>query len=351
MDYSHNLSDTETQSTGGTEEMAKIVRFHQLGGPEVLKIEEVPTQEPKKGEVRLRVKAIGLNRSESMFMHGYYLEPTKLPAKLGYEASGVVTAIGADVDPTWLDKSVSTIPSFSLNQYGVLGDEAIVPAHAVAEYPGKLNPTEATSIWMQYMTAYGALLEIGQLKKSEFVLITAASSGAGLAAIETVKAEQAIAIATTRKRDKRDELLAAGADHVIVTEEEDLVARVKAITNGAGARLIFDPIAGSLLEKLAEAAAQGAMIIEYGWLSLTPTPFPVVPALTKALNIRGYWLTETVYNPETFARAKKYVYDRIKGGHFRPRIAKTFRFEDVVKAYQYLESNQQIGKVVLTVGA
>jgi len=72
--------------------MAKIVRFHQLGGPEVLKIEEVPTQEPKKGEVRLRVKAIGLNRSESMFMHGYYLEPTKLPAKLGYEASGVVTA-------------------------------------------------------------------------------------------------------------------------------------------------------------------------------------------------------------------------------------------------------------------
>ena len=201
------------------------------------------------------------------------------------------------------------------------------------------------------MTAYGALLELGQLKKSEFVLITAASSSAGLAAIETVKAEQAIAIATTRKRDKRDELLAAGADHVIVTEEEDLVARVKAITNGAGARLIFDPIAGSLLEKLAEAAAQGAMIIEYGWLSLTPTPFPVVPALTKALNIRGYWLTETVYNPETFARAKKYVYDRIKGGHFRPRIAKTFRFEDVVKAYQYLESNQQIGKVVLTVGA
>ena len=69
----------------------------------------------------------------------------------------------------------------------------------------------------------------------------------------------------------------------MLTEEEDLVARVKAITNGAGARLIFDPIAGPLLEKLAEAAAQGAMIIEYGWLSLTPTPFPVVPALTKAL--------------------------------------------------------------------
>ena len=86
-------------------------------------------------------------------------------------------------------------------------------------------------------------------------------------------------------------------------------------------------------------------------MSLPPTPFPVVPALTKALNIRSYWLTETVYNPQTFARAKKYVYERIEGGHFRPRIAKTFRFEDVVKAYQYLESNLQIGKVLLTVRA
>lgn len=331
--------------------MARIVRFYQLGGPEVLKIEEVPTQEPKKDEVRLKVQAIGLNRAESMFMRGHYLEPTKLPAKLGYEASGVVTAVGAGADPAWLNKSVSTIPSFSMNDYGVLGDEVIVPAHSVAEYPAKLSPIKATSIWMQYMTAYGALLEIGQLKKGEFVLITAASSSAGLAAIETVKAEQAIAIATTRKRDKRDGLLAAGADHVIVTEEEDLVARVKAITKGPGARLIYDPIAGPLLEKLAAAAAQGATIIEYGWLAMAPTPFPLIPALMKALNIRGYWLAEIVFDPEKFIRAKKYVYDRIEDGHFQPKVAKTFRFEDVVAAYQYLESNQQIGKVVLTVGA
>jgi NADPH:quinone reductase-like Zn-dependent oxidoreductase len=331
------------------EEMAKIVRFHQLGGPEVLRIEEVPTQQPKRDEVRLRVQAVGLNRAEFMFMHGYYLEPTKLPATLGYEAAGVITAVGADVDPAWLRKSVSTIPSFSLNQYGVLGDEVVVPVHAVAEYPEQLEPTEATSIWMQYMTAYGALVEFGQLKKDEFVLITAASSSAGLAAIETVKAEQAISIATTRKRDKRDELLALGANHVIVTEEEDLVARVQAITKGTGAPLIFDPIGGPLLERLAEAAAQGATIFEYGWLSLAETPFPLIAALTKALNIRGYWLPEIVFNPERFARAKRYVYDRVKERKFQPRIAKTFRFEDVVKAYQYMDSSEQIGKIVLTV--
>jgi NADPH:quinone reductase-like Zn-dependent oxidoreductase len=331
--------------------MAKIVRFHKLGGPDVLQIEEVPSRQPSQGEVTLRVQAIGLNRAESMFMHGYYLEPTQLPATLGYEASGIVTAIGANVDPRWLNKRVSTMPAFSLNQYGVLGTEVIVPVHAVAEYPSHLTPSEATSIWMQYLTAYGALVEFGHVKQGECILITAASSSAGLAAIQTVKAEGAIAIATTRTRAKRGELLVLGADHVIVTDEEDVVAHVKAITGGVGARLIFDPIAGPLLDQLAEAAAPGATIFEYGWLSAAQTPFPLIPALQKALSIRGYWLAEIVTNPERLVRAQRYVYDRVKTGQLKPKIAKTFHFEEVVAAYHYMESNEQIGKIVLTVGA
>jgi len=343
--------------------MAKIVRFHKLGGPEVMQIEDLPSRTPAQGEVRLSVQAIGLNRAEVMFMHGYYLEPAQLPSSLGYEASGIVTAIGPDVDPNWLNKSVSTVPAFSMNQYGVLGEEVIVPVHALAEYPSHLTPIEATSIWMQYLTAYGALVEFGQVKKGEFILITAASSSAGLAAIQIAKAEGAISIATTRTGAKRDELLALGAAHVIVTDEEDLVARVKDITGGVGARIIFDPIAGPLLDKLAEAAAPGATIFEYGWLSVAQTSFPLVAALQKALNIRGYWLAEItapellsghaagrLTNPERLARAKSYVYERVNTGQLKPRIAKTFRFEDVVEAYEYMESNEQIGKIVLTVG-
>src|SRR5262249_46916139 len=346
----------------GDIKMAKIVRFHKLGGPEVIQIEDLPSRTPAQGEVRLSVQAIGLNRAEVMFMHGYYLEPTQLPSSLGYEASGIVTAIGPDVDPNWLNKSVSTVPAFSMNQYGVLGEEVIVPVHALAEYPSHLTPIEATSIWMQYLTAYGALVEFGQVKKGEFILITAASSSAGLAAIQIAKAEGAISIATTRTGAKRDELLALGAAHVIVTDEEDLVARVKDITGGVGARIIFDPIAGPLLDKLAEAAAPGATIFEYGWLSVAQTSFPLVAALQKALNIRGYWLAEItapellsghaaggLTNPERLARAKSYVYERVNTRQLKPKIAKTFRFEDVVKAYQYMESNEQIGKIVLTV--
>jgi len=285
-----------------------------------------------------------------MFMHGYYLEPPRFPARLGYEASGIVTAIGPGVDPRWLYKNVSTIPSFSPNQYGVLGTEVTVPVHALAEYPLQLTAIEATSIWMQYMTAYGALVELGRLQRGEFALITAASSSVGVAAIQTVKAEGAVSIATTRTGAKRGALLALGADHVVVTDEEDLVSSVKDITGGAGARIIFDPIAGPLLGQLAEAAALGAMIVEYGWLSVAETPLPLVPALQKALTIRGYWLAETTMTtPERFARAKSYVYERLNAGEFKPKVAKTFPFDAVVEAYRYMESNEQIGKIVLTV--
>jgi NADPH:quinone reductase-like Zn-dependent oxidoreductase len=284
-----------------------------------------------------------------MFFHGQYLEQPQLPARLGYEAAGVVEAVGPGVDKSWLGKQVATIPAFSMNAYGVLGEEAISPVAALGEYPARLSPTEGAAIWMQYLTAYGALIEFGGLKKNDFVLITAASSSVGIAAIEIARAEGAITIATTRTGSKRKEISELGADHVIATQEEDLVARVKEITAGKGARLIFDPVAGPLLETLAEAAAPHGIIFEYGALSGQPTPFPLFAALSKWLTIRGYTLMEITSVPEKLAVAKKYVYDRLQDGRLRPRLAKTFSFSQTVDAYKYLESNAQVGKIVITV--
>src|SRR5438045_1128384 len=278
--------------------MPKIVRFHQLGGPEVLRFEEEASRQPGKGEARLRVQAVGLNRAESLFIHGQYVEQPKLPAGLGYEAAGVVEAVGPDVDMSWLGKTAATIPSFSMNAYTTLGEEAIVPAAALGEYPAKLSPAEGAAIWMQYLTAYGALVSIAHIAKGDFVLIPAASSSVGIAAIELARAEGAISIATTRKSNKKAELLSLGANHVIATEEEDLVARVKEITGGKGARVIFDPVAGPFVEKLAEAAAPGGIILQYGALSMQPTPFPLIPALTIALSFRVYMLMEITLDPQ-----------------------------------------------------
>ncbi len=328
--------------------MPKTVRFHESGGPEVLRIEDLPERHPGRGEVRLKVQAAGLNRAESMFYHGQYLETAQLPARIGYEASGIVDEIGEGVDRSWLGKQAATVPAFAMNNYGVLGEEAIVPAAALGAYPAALSPIEGAAIWMQYLTAFGALIEMGRLAKGEAVVITAASSSVGLAAIQIAKAEGAISIAATRTRGKQSELLRLGADHVVVTDEEDLPARVMEITGGKGARIAFDPVAGPGLQALAAAASYHGIIFEYGALSPEPTPFPLFEVLGKRLTIRGYVLHEITSVPERLGAATKYVYDRLEDGRFHPKIAKTFPFAQTVEAYRYLESNAQVGKVVIT---
>ncbi len=329
--------------------MPKIVRFHQTGGPEVLKIEDLPLAEPGKGEIRMKVEAIGLNRAEIMLRKGQYLETPQLPSRLGYEAAGVIDAVGQDVTGLRIGDRVSTIPSFPMSQYGVYGESAIVPAYAAAPYPDKLSPIEGAAIWMQYMTAFGALIEYGGLKKNDSVLITAGSSSVGLAAIQIVKAAGGVAIATTRGADKKAFLLVAGADHVIVTDEENLVEKVMALTSEKGVRLVFDPVAGPLLEQLAAVTAPGGIIFEYGALAPHPTPFPLFPALSKGLTIRGYTLFEIVKSPEMLKRGKEYIYRGLESGALKPIIDRTFPLAEIAEAHRYMVSNQQKGKIVVTV--
>ena len=171
----------------------------------------------------------------------------------------------------------------------------------------------------------------------------------GIAAIEMVKAEGAISIATTRTSKKKAALLDVGAVHVIATEEEAFVARVKQITGGKGARVIFDPIAGKGIELLAQAAAMGGTIFEYGALAAEPTPFPLFTALSKGLSIRGYTLREIFADPKLKATAEQYVFDHLESGSFKPRIDRVFPFAQIVDAHRYMESNEQIGKIVVSV--
>ena len=329
--------------------MPKIIRFHETGGADVLQIEDLPVEEPGEGEVRLKVEAIGLNRAEVMFRRGQYLEDPELPSRLGYEAAGIVDAVGPGVGDIQIGNCVSTIPGFSMGRYGVYGESAIVPAIRVASYPDNLSASEGTAIWMQYLTAFGALIDICQLKADDTAVISAASSSVGLAAIQVAKAAGAVAIAATRGSAKKQFLLDAGADHVIVTNEEDLGESVMAITAGTGANLIFDPIGGPLLQTLADAAAVGATIVEYGALSPDPTPFPLFSALKKGLTVRGYLLFEIVKDAQRLARGKQYIYDGLKSGALKPVIDSTFPLEAIADAHRYMESNQQKGKIVVTV--
>ncbi|MBV8676533.1 MAG: zinc-dependent alcohol dehydrogenase family protein [Planctomycetaceae bacterium] len=329
--------------------MARVVRFHEIGGPEVLKIEQVEVPPPGKGEVQISVRALGLNRAESMFRRGQYLEQPRLPARNGYEAAGTVAAVGEGVEGIKVGDAVSTIPAFSLNEYGVYGDLVNVPAHAVAHHPASLSWEEAAAIWMQYLTAYGALIDIAGLKAGETVVIPAASSSVGLAAIQIANRVGATPVALTRGNSKRQALLGAGATHVIVTDEQDLAKEILGITGGKGARVVFDPVGGPTVATLVKAMTPFGILFLYGALSPEPTPVPVLEVVGNSLTIRGYILSEITTDPARMDRGKRFVNEGLADGSLKPIIAKIFRFEEIVEAHRYLESNQQVGKIVVTV--
>jgi NADPH:quinone reductase-like Zn-dependent oxidoreductase len=329
--------------------MAKVVRFHQTGGPEVLKIEDIEVSPPGKGEVQIRIHALGLNRAESMFRRGQYLEEPRLPARLGYEAAGTVAAVGPDVSGFQVGDAVSTIPSFSLNQYGIYGEVANAPAYAVTHHPRSLSWVDAAAVWMQYLTAFGAIVDIAGLKKDDAIVIPAASSSVGLAAIQIASRVGAVPIALTRSSAKRQALLDAGAVHVVATSEQDLVKEVLRITGGKGARIVFDPVGGPTFAKLAQATARLGILFLYGALDPEPTPLPVLEIMSKWLTIRAYVLAEITSDPKRLEQAKQFVNDGLADGSLRPIIARTFPLSEIVEAHRYLESNQQFGKVVVTV--
>ena len=328
--------------------MPTLIRFHQTGGPEVLRYDEVPTPALKAGEVRLKVEAIGLNRAEVMFREGKYIEEPEFPSPLGYEAAGVIEEVGPGVTGFRPGDRAACIPAFSMKKYGAYGDSVVLPASAMIRTPDNFSSEDAAASWMQFFTAY-MLIEFGQMKKGDQVLITAAASSVGLAAIQLARAVGARSIATTRKKDKVQALLEAGADDVIDTKEASLVAEVKRLTSGHGADIIFDPIVGPQLAELCDAAAESANLFLYGALSPDPAPYPIFPALGKNLTLRAYQLGLIVRNPERLERAKAWILSRVASGELKPKIAKIFPFREIAEAHRYLESNEQIGKIIVSV--
>ena len=328
--------------------MSKVVRFHAHGGPEQLQIEDLEVGEPGAAEVRIRVEAIGLNRAEAMFRAGAYLPALKLPSMIGYEAVGIVEALGTDVRGFSPGDRVCVLPNFRLGEYGLYAERAIVPARSLMAPPPGLSVVEAASIWMQYFTAL-ALYEVGRAAPGDAVLIRAASSSVGLAAIQLANWAGADSIAATRTGAKTAALKAQGATHVIATQESDLAAEVQRITAGKGARIVFDPVGGPDVEILAQAAAEEGIIIIYGGLSGQATPYPHWPAALKGLSLRG-WVASQIWNkPERFVRNRDLILRGLAQGRLKPVIAKTFPLDEIVAAHRYLESNQQVGKIVVTV--
>ncbi|RQH07086.1 zinc-dependent alcohol dehydrogenase family protein [Paraburkholderia dinghuensis] len=329
--------------------MTRTVKFANAGGPEVLKFVDEPARSPMSGEVRIKVKAIGINRAESMWRNDQYIEPVNFPAGLGYEAAGIVDAVGADVTSFAPGDEVNVIPSFSMNQYFTYGEVIVVPEYAVTRHPESLSFAEAASVWMMFVTAYGALIEDAKVTHGDFVVVPAASSSVGLAAIQIANFAGATSIAVTRRADKRQQLLDAGAAHVIVTDEADLVDEIMRISGGKGARVVFDPVGGPNFAKLISALSFQGIAYLYGALDERATTLPVLEMIAKMISVKAHNIWLTSGDPARRKAAVEFVRNGLESGALKPIIDRTFAFDEMVEVHRYLETNGQFGKIVVTV--
>lgn len=326
--------------------MTRVVRFHEAGAAEVLRVEDLVVRPPGPGEVRLRVQAFGLNRADATYLSGMHPIQPDLPSLIGIEAAGVVESVGPGVEGFTIGETVTVIPRLA-PEYGTFAELANVPARYITRHPANLSIVEAAGLWATYLTAYGGLIDAGELKAGQHILITAASSGVALAAIEIANMIGAIPIATTRDDSKVARIAAAGARAVIATDRADWTDAVLAATGGAGVEVIFDAVLGPAIEPTAMLATRGGIYVVYGVMVRDkPTPFPIGAAFARQLTIRTSVLDA---KNDDQAPAMAAIAQGVADGRLRPIVDRVFPLEQIADAFTYLQSNRHFGKIVVTI--
>jgi NADPH:quinone reductase-like Zn-dependent oxidoreductase len=328
--------------------MTRSVRIREFGGPEVLRIEDLAIGEPKAGEVRLRIHAIGVNRTEVTLRSGRSPVRPALPSPVGFEAAGVIEALGAEVPGFAAGDRVALVPAYSASQYALYGEAALAPARSLVHIPEGVGFVEAAATWTAYGTAWAGLIAVGSLKARQSVLISAASSSVGLAAIQIANLIGARPIALTRTSAKAKSLQAHGADAVIATGEQDVVAEVRRLTDGVGANLVFDPVGGPGFAQLAQSTASAGTLVLYGALDSRAIQIPPFDIFARDLTIRGVALTALARDDQKLAAMKVFVSRGLAKGALRPTISRTFRFDNIADAHRFMEAGEQVGKIVVT---
>lgn len=325
--------------------MARTVVFDEPGTPDVLRIVDDPVADPGPGAVRISVAAFGVNQLDALIRSGASPRPIRLPhARLGREATGTVDAVGPEVSTVSVGDRVliAAVPDSDVN--GTYTAQIVVPAERVVRRPDGLDDVGAAALWVSYSTAYGALVEKAGMRPGDHVLITAASSGVGFAAIQIANQIGAVPLATTRTEAKQDALLAAGSSAVAVTDNDDVVAFAQRHTGGRGADIILDTILGPGLAHLAGAARPGGTLVTAGWLDPRPASFPSGGPLT----IHRYMSFEHTLDPVVTRRMAAFFDAGLRRGVLRPTVDQVFGFDEIIDAHKYLEQGTHVGKIVVT---
>ncbi|MEE8874909.1 zinc-dependent alcohol dehydrogenase family protein [Pseudomonas helleri] len=338
--------------------MSRTIRFHKFGPAEVLKCEEHPVAVPAPGEVQVRVEAIGISWYDVLWRQNLAPSPARLPAGIGHEMAGIVTAVGEGVDDLAVGDKVASFPAESANAYPTYGERILMPRSALTRYPDILTPVQASTHYTPLLIAYFAYVDLARIKPGQSVLITDASHCAGPSFVQLGKALGAKVIAATKESEEREYLLGLGADHVIVTEEQDLLMQVNKITDSRGVDAVFDGLGGPQMSVLGDVLAPRGSLVLYGLQGGNQTRLPACACFQKNIQFFVHCIGNFTGKPElgidqdveAIQRALREINQLTADRVLLPLDVKVFPFDKFVEAHRYMDDCPCRGRVALELG-
>lgn len=322
--------------------MPKAIRMHEVGGPEVLRWEEITVAAPGPGEVHLRHSAVGLNFIDIYHRTGLY--PLPLPAIPGLEAAGEVVAVGSGVS----DLQVGDRVAYAGVPAGAYATERLIPAHRLVRVPPQISDQQAAAMMLQGMTVQYLLRRTYPVQPGDTILLHAAAGGVGLIACQWAKALGATVIGTVGSPQKAALARAHGCDHTILYHEEDFVARVKELTGGEGVSVVYDSVGKDTFLKSLDCLKPLGMLVYFGQSSGKPEP--IDPGLLGAKGslflTRPSLMAYTARRDDLLASAAE-LFEVVINGDVKIEINQTYALCDAAQAHIDLESGKTTGSSVL----
>ncbi len=322
--------------------MAKVVRFHATGGPEVLKVEEAEVGTPGPGEVRIRHGAVGCNFADTYFRTGYY--PVQPPCGIGVEGAGTIEAVGEGVT----NVAVGDRVSYNGGPLGAYATERVMPAAPLFKLPDNVSFEVAAASTMRGLTAVYWLMKADpRLRAGDTILLHAAAGGVGLLAIQVAKLLGIRVIGTVSSEEKAAKARAMGCDEIIFYRREDVAARVREMTGGEGVQTVFDSVGKDTFEGSLKSLRRRGVLVGCGTAS---GPFPPIDAMQMVLQGSVYFIrpafADFFADPAERAEMARFWFDNLSSGAIKVEIGQRYTLDQCVEAHRDLEAGKTIGSSV-----
>ncbi|SFP54372.1 quinone oxidoreductase [Ralstonia sp. NFACC01] len=326
--------------------MATAVRFHETGGPEVLRCETVEVGQPGPGQVRLRHEAVGLNFADTYFRSGLY--PVPRPAGMGVEAAGIVEAVGDGVSNVAVGDRV-TYTGF-INTLGAYSTERLIPAAPLIKLPAAIACETAAAMTMRGLTSAYLLRRIYPFAQGNTILLHAAAGGVGLIVSQWAKLLGLTVIGTVSSEAKADIARAHGCDHVINYAHEDVAKRVRELTDCVGVNVVFDSVGKATFDASLDSLKRRGLMVCVGTASGPIPPFnPQLLAMKGSLYLTRPALADYIADPAEKAELAGELFDHVAAGRIKIEIHQRYALEDAVQAHRDLESRKTTGSSVFVI--